>query len=1060
VSEALQASDASAEALMGAVVDEFLDRLGRGERPDVEEYAREHPRLATVLRQMLPALRVMHLSAAAPHVQAAAAPAEVIEPEGPLGDFRIVREVGRGGMGVVYEAVQISLGRRVALKVLPFAAALDAKQLLRFKNEAQAAACLHHQHIVPVYGVGTERGVHYYAMQFIDGHTLAALIQELQRLAGLRAEDRGDPRGQEDTFRQLAADLSTARSTRSATFFRTVARLGAQAAEALEHAHQLGVVHRDVKPANLLIDGQGNLWVTDFGLARVQSDTRLTVTGDLVGTLRYMSPEQALAQPVGVDQRTDLYSLGATLYELLTLRPVFEGRDCRELLRQIAFEEPKPPRLINKAVPAELEIIALKAMAKEPTERYASAREMADDLGRFLRDEPIRARRPTLVQRARKWARRHRPAVWSAALSLLVLLAVSAGLLGWVLRDRSARRARLESDIRSALEEERQCRLEGRWPQALAAAKRAEALLESGGVEPELAERVRELQRSLAAEEADARLLARLEEIRFLQAEVKDGHFVLESALPHYRQAFGSWGLRPAEMAEEEAAELVQSQPPAVRGILVAALDHWLILARHKKAPEAGWLAQVLSQGDPDPWRRRVRAARVRNDRKALEQLAREVDAAAQPPEELFLLHMSLTQRGAREGALALLRRAQERFPGDFWINHDLGMALQTCQPPQRAEAIRFLTAAVAVRPESAGARFDLGKALLKQGRLDEAIGAFRKATELNGDYVQAHNDLGFALNRKGRLDEAVAAYLQALQRKPDFTLAHANLVTVLIDKGQVDEALEACRRAIRAKADQATVYFLLGVAQMRKGRVDEALTAYRRAIDRKPDYAEAHCNLGIALQRKGEFARAAAALKRGHDLGSRRRDWRYPSAAWVKQCQRLVELNGRLPAVLEGKAQPADAAERNEYARMCHLKKLYVASARLKAGAFRADPKLADDLAAGDRYDAACAAALACCGRGADAGKLGDRERARWREQALGWLRADLAAYAERLKGGKPADRVRVRRMLRHWQQDPDLAGIRAAAALAKLPAHEREGCEKLWAEVRALLAKAEAAP
>jgi serine/threonine protein kinase len=275
--------------------------------------------------------------------------------------------------------------------VLPFAAALDAKQLQRFKNEAQAAAHLQHPHIVPVHYVGCERGVHFYAMQFIDGHTLAALIGELRRLVQpqtpespgavttasvLAAElasgrwapapDSPSPGPPTGAYQPAAAGasaltrtppvagLSTEHSATSPAFFRTVAHLGIQAAEALEHAHQLGIIHRDIKPANLLVDAAGQLWVTDFGLARLGTDAGLTMSGDLLGTLRYMSPEQALGQRGAVDARTDIYSLGVTLYELLTLAPAYDGRSREEVLRQIAFEEPWPPRRLNGAMPAEL----------------------------------------------------------------------------------------------------------------------------------------------------------------------------------------------------------------------------------------------------------------------------------------------------------------------------------------------------------------------------------------------------------------------------------------------------------------------------------------------------------------------------------------------------------------------------------------------------------------------------------------------------------------------------------------------------------------------------------
>jgi serine/threonine protein kinase len=443
---------AAEDPRVARALEEYLAALEAGTRPDRAHFLADHADIAPSLAECLDGLDFIRTAAAqvqqpeATGPLAAPAPATEIHPEGPLGDYRIVRELGRGGMGVVYEAVQISLGRRVALKVLPFAAALDPKQLQRFKNEAHAAAGLHHTNIVPVYAVGCERGVHFYAMQFIDGQTLAAVIRDLRQQAGLEG---GDPatapdaaRGPHDASRTAAgstvAALSTERSTREAAFFRAAAHLGVQAASALEHAHQLGVIHRDIKPANLMLAPRPSslaphLWLTDFGLAHCQSQAGLTMTGDLIGTLRYMSPEQALAKRVVVDHRTDVYSLGVTLYELVTLVPAFPGRDRQELLRQIAFEEPRPPRRLNAAMPGELETIILKALEKNPLERYGTAQELADDLERFLKDEPIRARRPTLVHRVKKWARRHQAVVVTAgvAAAVLVLVALVALATGY-----------------------------------------------------------------------------------------------------------------------------------------------------------------------------------------------------------------------------------------------------------------------------------------------------------------------------------------------------------------------------------------------------------------------------------------------------------------------------------------------------------------------------------------------------------------------------------------------------------------------------------------------------
>ncbi len=399
-----------------------------------------HPDLAGALAPYLQRLVELHDVAAAFGHCGAAPPAaeEHSGDERRLGDFVLLEEIGRGGMGVVYEARQISLSRRVALKVLPFAAVLDSRQIARFKNEAQAAAQLHHPNIVPVFAVGAERGVHYYAMQFIDGQPLDRAIAELRAQAG---ENRGsqalpatvgygsgmDTDSPEVPRRVAAPSFLSDKWARPREYFEHVVRLGIQAADALHAAHSLGVVHRDVKPSNLLVDASGKLWVTDFGLARCQTDVALTRTGDVVGTRQYMSPEQALGQAALVDQRTDIYSLGVTLYELLTLRPAFEAGDAVTLARRIDREERMRPSKLQPALPADLETVVLKAMARERDERYLTAQDLADDLRRVLAGKPTVARPPTLPDRLGRVIRRHRRVATVAAAIFVVARVTLAG---------------------------------------------------------------------------------------------------------------------------------------------------------------------------------------------------------------------------------------------------------------------------------------------------------------------------------------------------------------------------------------------------------------------------------------------------------------------------------------------------------------------------------------------------------------------------------------------------------------------------------------------------------
>jgi serine/threonine protein kinase/Flp pilus assembly protein TadD len=1113
---------------MARALEDYLAAAEAGTAPPRDEFLANYPELADDLDAFLAALRFIGRAAAAPRAVAGAVAEPPPEPvAGRLGDFRLLREVGRGGMGVVYEAEQMSLGRRVALKVLPFAATLDSRQLQRFHNEARAAAALDHPHIVHVHAVGCERAVHFYAMQFIEGQTLAALIADLRQPGGRPAsyEEQpttsqigADPWPKSDTVPRAAA--ATERAPRDRAYFRRVAELGIQAAEALDHAHALGIVHRDVKPANLLVDGRGGLWVTDFGLAHIQSDARLTMTGDLVGTLRYMSPEQALVRRVVVDHRTDVYSLGATLYELLTLEPAFAGNDRQELLRQIAFEEPARPRRLNRGVPAELETIVLKALEKNPADRYATAKELADDLRRFLADEPIRARPAGLGRRLRKWGRRHPAWVAAAAAALTATVAVLSGGIGWVANDRATRAQRTADEVGAALKDSADWQQRRRVPEALAAARRAQAALTGGHGDAELGRRVE-------ARVNDLDLLARLEEARLEGTAVKDGSFDDGDSADHrYGEILRKFNLDVEAGAAEKAGASVRASTVALE--LASFLDFWACLRRQLDPQhESRWkrLLDVARVADPDDWRFRLRRALAARDRDLLAKLASSDEVAHLPPWTLYTFARVLALEGAAEPAETILREAQWRHPDDFWINEHLGLLLRESSPPRSAEAVPFLTAAVALRPKSPGAYYNLGNALYDKGDMVGAIAAYRAATRLKNDYAEAHKNLGVAFGAKGDLGGAIAAHRQAIRLKPDYPEAHNNLGVALRAKGDVDGAtaafreairlkqdyaeahnnlgaalgrngeaggaIAAFREAIRLKQDYAEAHYNLGTALAHEGRTDEAIAAFHAAIRLKPDhhsahynlgtiltgkgrtdeaivefraairlknnYPQAHCNLGRALRDKGQFAEALTHLRRGHEMGTKQPGWSYPSAEWVRQVRLLADLDRRAASILKGEAKANNPSELLQLARFCLAKKKHPAAAtRLYTDAFDADPREADDQKARHRYNAACAAALAGCGLGNDDPPPDDTAKAELRRQALDWLRADLAAYAQLLAGTDPKAPALVRQRLQHWQQDADFRGVRGDDALVNLPEAERLAWRALWADVADSLGKA----
>ncbi len=444
---------------LGEAIEVYLGLVEEGSHPDPDTFIAGYPDLAEELSEALEGLALVHGLVGRSEGRGAR-----LEAGRRVAGYRIVRELGRGGMGVVYEAVHVDLDRPVALKVLGTHAAPDSDGRRRFLNEAKTAAGLHHTHIVPVFDVGQVGGLCYYAMQRIEG---CGLDRVLKRMRHDRINASGSVSGPRHRIKSTLAatheslapatsegltlsvsrldELSTSvgrsrdaqgvgprndepqfQPPRGSAYFRWVADIGKQAAQALAYAHARGVVHRDVKPSNLLLDLSGTAWVADFGLARREEDLDLSQSGGgRLGTPRYMSPEQADGRPL--DARTDIYSLGATLYELLTLRPPFEGKTAAELARLIVGREPVPPRKDEPRVPRDLETIVLKAMSKRLEDRYETAQDLADDLIRFLRFEPVRARRISPVGRVWRLARRH-PA--SSAITVAAT-AVVLTIAGW-----------------------------------------------------------------------------------------------------------------------------------------------------------------------------------------------------------------------------------------------------------------------------------------------------------------------------------------------------------------------------------------------------------------------------------------------------------------------------------------------------------------------------------------------------------------------------------------------------------------------------------------------------
>ncbi len=790
-----------------ALLEEMLDS-GR----TAEDVCRDRPELLPEVRQRWKTFRLIDDEVAA-LLPEPGTPPDVAGPgpePGPgylpqVPGYRVEGVLGQGGMGVVYRAWHQRLQRPVALKMLlagPHARPIEQE---RFQREAQAVAALQHANIVQVYDVGDVDGRPYFTMELVGGGNLADHIDGVPQPA-----------------RQAAALVATL-------------------ADAVHAAHQSGIVHRDLKPGNILLSGDGTPKVTDFGLARrLEGGGGLTLGGGPVGTPSYMAPEQACGDRGALGPATDVYALGAILYELLTGRPRFRAETAAATLQQVVDDDPVSPARLNPRVPRDLETICLKCLSKEPHKRYVSAEALAADLRRFERGEPIKARPVGPVGRVVRWVRR-RPAL-AGALAAGGLLA--AGLVVTVLwwhGQQTALEAAAVAYAQADLGESERLRDRGEFKASAAVLQRARDRL-GEFVPPELRDRV-------ATAFANLELVTRVEAIRIERAAIKpradagaeqfpsvtagaeDDHARRSGPAPgrRYEEAFRAAGLGAPGDDPADVAARVRASP--VRGALVAALDDWAACAAdpHQQA----WVLAVVRRADPDPWRNRVRDPATWDNPDTLRELADRAPVAGQSPQLLAVLGARL--RARKLDAIAFLTRVVSAYPADLWVNIELGNAHY--DQAHAAEAIGYYRAALALRPRTVFLRYALGGLYLGQKRWDEAVAEYEQAVRLAPDNAWCHNRLGFTLAWKGgRDDEAIAQFREAVRLDPGLGWSHFFLAIALEHKGRLAESVGEFREAGRLLPEKrAEVKGRVRGLLLRLGRGAEARAAWKEELAARP---------------------------------------------------------------------------------------------------------------------------------------------------------------------------------------------------------------------------------
>jgi serine/threonine protein kinase/Flp pilus assembly protein TadD len=781
--------------------------------------------------------------------------------------YQKIRDHAKGGLGIVFVARDNELNREVALKEIKPEYADHLGSQARFLTEAEITGGLEHPGIVPVYGLGHyDDGRPYYAMRFIRGDSLKDAITTFH----------ADPILRKDSGARTLA-------------LQKLLRRFLDVCNAMSYAHSRGVLHRDLKPDNVMVGQYGETLVVDWGLAKVlgrsindgygplpestlmytpASGSAKTIPGSVVGTPAYMSPEQAAGRLDLLGPASDVYSLGATLYSLLTGRVPFSGKDHAETLRKVERGDFPRPREASPWLDPALEATCLKAMALKPEARYASPRALAEDVERWLADEPVAAYPEPFTRRARRWAKKHRTSLATAA-SAAAVAAILLGGLAWL---RIEQRRQVDASALVPLGQSNALAIEARatgdlskWEKAIAEALRAADRLDSGGgshalrrevdarLESLRAEQKRRLE-ALAAEQQDRRTVDALDEARLLGSNVKDGRYDRDAKLDAYLVTFQAHGIDVATLPVEDAARRIRSSP--IADDLIAALDDWALYKQSKILTTR--LDAIARAAETDPTRTAIRDAVARRDAEALRRLCEKDEDRRRLGPELRIAFYALLGIDPA-GSFPLLEAILRENPSDFWLNHDLGMAYSHAKPPRLPDALRCLSVAVALRPNSPGTHNNLGLALRDQGKLEEAVAEYRAALRIKPDSDFAHYNIGLALHGQGKLEEAIADYRAAIRIRPDNDFAHNNLGLALRDQGKLEEAIAEYRAAIRIRPDYDVAHNNLGLALRDQGKLEEAVAEYRDALRIRPDYDVAHYNLGLALRGQGKLEEAIA---------------------------------------------------------------------------------------------------------------------------------------------------------------------------------------------------------